>query len=333
MGAVINSKSKSLLRLQEDEINVLIELAERITADPSEEPELFCKQCALSSADVPNRVRDAMLDFVMKGSDTGYLLFQRIPLDEFKVENTPETNGFKIGEKTILAKIQAILINIIGEMIAYEAEGDGRLFQDIVPSKKMAKDQTSLGSNTELEIHTEQAFSNLKPDILSLSCLRGDPGALTYILPVQKIINNLSEEDTALLYLPLWKTGVDMSFKLNGHEFIEGDVRGPLPILQGNKIDPILTFDQDLMSGVDETSESMIGKIVNVYYSQRLSHNLTPGEIIFIDNRRAVHGRSPFFPKYDGADRFLVRCFAVFDYEKSKHARLHGGRMVSAIYS
>jgi len=329
MGAVINSKS--LLILQEEETKILIELAQQITANPSEEPELFCAQCALSSVDVPDRVRDTMLDFVMRGSDTGYLLFQRIPLGE--LENTPETNGFKIGEKTTLAKIQAILINIIGEMIAYEAEGGGRLFQDIVPSKKMAKDQTSLGSNTELEIHTEQAFSSLKPDILSLSCLRGDPDAFTYILPVQKIINNLSEEETALLYSPLWKTGVDMSFKLNGHEFIEGDVRGPLPILKGNKSDPTLTFDQDLMSGIDEMSESMITKIVDVYYSHRLSHNLTPGEILFIDNRRAVHGRSPFFPKYDGFDRFLVRCFAVLDYNKSKRARLHGGRMVSAIYS
>jgi len=331
MGAVINKKANSFIVLQEDEIEILIELAEQITANPSKEPELFCAQCALSSVDVPDRVRNAMLDFVKNGSDTGYLLFQRIPVGE--LGNTPETNGFKVGEKTPLAKIQAMLINIIGDMIAYEAEGGGRLFQDIVPSKKMAKDQTSLGSNTELEIHTEQAFSNLKPDILSLSCLRGDPDAFTYILPVQKIINNLSEEETKLLYLPLWKTGVDMSFKLNGHEFIDGDVRGPLPILKGNKMDPTLTFDQDLMRGIDGTSQEMIGKIVDIYYNHRFRHNLTPGEIVFIDNRRAVHGRSPFFPKYDGFDRFLVRCFAVLDYNKSKRARLHGGRMVSAIYS
>jgi L-asparagine oxygenase len=60
---------------------------------------------------------------------------------------------------------------------------------------------------------------------------------------------------------------------------------------------------------------------------------LKPGEIIIIDNRHAVHGRSPFFPKYDGKDRFLVRCFSVFDYNSSLYARPFDSRVVSAIYS
>ena len=65
-----------------------------------------------------------------------------------------------------------------------------------------------------------------------------------------------------------------------------------------------------------------------------ISSNLVkPLEIILIDNNRAVHGRSPFFPKYDGNDRFLVRCFATFDLEKSAYARLDGERTIAAIYS
>ena len=33
------------------------------------------------------------------------------------------------------------------------------------------------GSGVELELHTEQAFSKLRPDVLSLACLRGNPKA------------------------------------------------------------------------------------------------------------------------------------------------------------
>ena len=51
------------------------------------------------------------------------------------------------------------------------------------------------------------------------------------------------------------------------------------------------------------------------------------------DNNRAVHGRSSFSPKYDGNDRFLIRCFSTFDLEKSAYARPNNGRMISAIYS
>jgi L-asparagine oxygenase len=106
-----------------------------------------------------------------------------------------------------------------------------------------------------------------------------------------------------------------------------------MAILHDLEEDPHFVFDQDLMKGTDEWSTRMIQKIVDLYYEYRLSHCLQPGQILFIDNRRAVHGRSPFFPKYDGKDRFLIRSFATLDYEKSAYARPNASRMVSAIYS
>ena len=247
--------------------------------------------------------------------------------------NTPDNNNNKIGEGTLLARIQSILINFIGEMISYEAEGYGRLFQDIVPIKKMKNEQTSVGSNTELEIHTEQAFSKLRPDILTLACIRGDPLAQTYILPVNYILEHIDIKERDMLRLPLWKTGVDMSFKLNSNDFIDGDIRGPFPIIYGDENDPKLVFDQDLMFGITEEANLLIKKIINIYYKYRIQHNLQTGEIILIDNMRAVHGRSQFFPNYDGKDRFLIRCFAVYDYDYSSYARKNNCRMVSAIYS
>jgi L-asparagine oxygenase len=197
----------------------------------------------------------------------------------------------------------------------------------------LEREQTSVGSNTELEIHTEQAFSKLRPDILSLACIRGDIEALTYILPVKMILHDLTEEERKMLRLPLWKTGVDLSFKLNNNDFIEGDIRGPLPIISGDPDDPKLVFDQDLMFGVNDEANNLLKKIIEIYYKKRIQHNLQSGQIILIDNTRAVHGRSPFYPKYDGNDRFLIRCFAVYDYNYSEYARKDSGRMISAIYS
>jgi len=133
----------------------------------------------------------------------------------------------------------------------------------------------------------------------------------------------------------LWYTGVDLSFKLGGHAFMDGDFRGPFPILYGTFEDPKIRFDQDLMEGASSKSCELIGKIVNVYmYNKyRTGHCLKPGEIIFVDNCRAVHGRSPFYPRYDGYDRFLVRCFGTLDLAKSEYARIENQRMVKAIYS
>ena len=321
------------IELCQDEINTLIHISNKITFDPSINPEEYCKQINELSKVIPLRIQNALTQFKKNGSDTGFLLIKGIPVDETQLPDTPHGNTYNLGQQTILAKIQSLFISILGEMIAYEAECCGHLFQDIVPIQSMEKMQTSLGSGRELEIHTEQAFSQLRPDILSLACLRGNSNAFTYILHVNEIIKHMSSLEIDLLRQPLWKTGIDLSFKLNGHEFIEGDIRGPLSIVSGLDIDtdPQLLFDQDLMTGITKESQKMIDKIIYIYYQHRIEYNLKPGEIIFIDNNRAVHGRSPFIPKYDGFDRFLVRCFAVFDYEKSEYAR--NGRTVLAIYS
>jgi len=329
------SISASTIELNDYEIDVLVCLAELLTTSPSENADLFCKQAKQLSTLVPDRIREILYEFAEHGSTTGFLLFSNLPVEFNVLPKTPIGNTFKLGEKTILARVQAILLNIIGEMIAYQAEGYGRIFQDVIPICDMANDQTSLGSNIELEIHTEQAFSKLRPDILSLGCLRGDVNAFTHILPVQYILDNLTPEEQAMLREPLWKTGVDLSFKLYGQDFIEGYFRGPLSIIHGDDVnDPYLIFDQDLMIGLTDEANCMIRKIVNIYYRHKIVHNLKSGEIILIDNRRAVHGRSAFFPRYNGYDRFLVRCFVTFDYEKSDYARnSNDNRVIQAIYS
>ena len=332
-----------ILELTDNEIKLLLNLAQQIIVSPSQNPEIFCKQSQILSNELPTNIKNKLTDFAISGTPTGFLLIKTIPIDNETLHDTPSSNNNKIGETTILARIQSILIGAIAELVSYEAEGYGRLFQDIIPMKSMSNKQTSVSSNVELEIHTEQAFSKLRPDILSLACLRGDVMAFTHILPIQTIIDNVSNEDLQLLNQPLWNCGVDLSFKINGNEFIDGDIRGPFSIInqqsrQNENNDEIhkyntLLFDQDLMSGLTEKADNMINKIVDIYYKKRLSHNLKQGEIILVDNRCAVHGRSPFIPNYDGKDRFLIRCFATFDFEKSKYARTNNNRNILAIYS
>jgi hypothetical protein len=342
------NESDYVIELSNKEIQLLLNMAEKIIVNPSDHPEIFCRQCKLLSYQLPKTLMKKLNDFSINGSSTGFLLIKNIPIVDEKLPNTPSSNNCKIGETTLLARIQGILISSIAEMVSYEAEGYGRLFQDIIPIQTMANNQTSVSSNVELEIHTEQAFSKLRPDILSLSCLRGDKNALTHILPIQKIIDNVNNEELQLLKQPLWNCGVDLSFKINGVDFIEGDIRGPFSIInRTNEKDEknetketyersqghTLLFDQDLMTGVNEEANIMIKKIVDIYYKHRISHNLKQGEILFVDNRRAVHGRSPFKPNYDGKDRFLIRCFATFDYDKSNYARQNNSRNILAIYS
>ena len=314
--------------LSSEEAKMLYQLAFSINASPSLYPELFIHEVKYLSNFIPTRIKKLLKTFSNEG--TGYILIRKIPTAD--KPSTPSDNTHHFGEKTTMAKIQALFNQNLGEMVAYEAEGHGRLFQDMVPNPQLSQTQTSLSSNVELEIHTEQAFSNLKPDYLSLACLRGDPNAKTYVFHKNTLLENLTEEKIEMLYKPLWKIGVDMSFKMNKYiEFLEGNIRGPLPIL--DKETGAFVFDQDLMSGITEEAENLKKEIIEIYRIKKSEIVLAEGDIVILDNQCVVHGRSPFTPKYDGSDRFIVRSFIMKDYRKSEHARQNSRRMIEARYS
>jgi L-asparagine oxygenase len=289
---------------------------------------------AAAAARLPLMLRKQLDAFRHRGSPTGHLLFS-IPALAEKVPPTPLTNRLHVGAKTELAEMQGVMNQYMGEMIAYEAEAEGRLFQDMVPNPDLAQTQTSLGSAVELELHVEQAFSQWRPDVVSLACLRGDPEAKTYVFHVQQALQHLSPAEKQLLTEPMWSMGVDLSFKLCGQPFVDGDERGPVPILyslgSSGGEDVGWVFDQDLMRGLCPDAEDLRLKLVDLYLNYRTALVLKPGDLLWIDNRRAVHGRSHFKPRFDGSDRFLVRSFVTFDFRKSAWVRK--GRMVKAMYS
>jgi L-asparagine oxygenase len=324
-------RAPDVVSLSGEEQVRLLALAGELTVSPSDSPELFCRQAHRAARQLPDRLVEALADFAYRGSDTGTLLLDRLPVSE--PPPTPPDNRSHLAESTPLARVQAIVNHSCGQMVAYEAEGHGRLYQDMVPNRAMALSQTSLGSGVELELHTEQAFSKLRPDVLSLACLRGHPDAKTYVLPAHVLLEQMTPFERKLLRRELWTTGVDGSFKLGGHEFIEGESRGPLAIVAGAQDDPTIVFDQDLMAGVTDEAQAMIARVVEVYRAQRFSVTLEPGQILLVDNVRAVHGRSPFTPSFDGSDRFISRSFAIRDLVRTRYARPANSRTVAAEYS
>lgn len=325
------SRVPDVVQLLPAEREALLELAEGVTVSPTDAPELYCRAAHRAARRLPDRLVELLADFAYHGSHTGTLLLDRLPVSE--LPSTPPDNREHLGESTPLARVQAIVNHACGQMVAYEAEGHGRLYQDMVPNRALAQSQTSLGSGVELELHTEQAFSLLRPDVLSLACLRGHPEAKTYVLPAHVLLEHLTPFERKLLRRPLWMTGVDGSFKLGGHEFIEGDERGPLAIVAGAEDDPAIVFDQDLMSGTTAEAQAMIARIVEVYRARRFAVTLEPGQILLLDNVRAVHGRSPFSPNFDGSDRFIIRSFAIRDLVRTRYARPHNSRTIAAQYS
>ena len=309
----------------------LLALAGTITADPAADPSGFAAQAVRAARGLPGPLWEVLHCFGLEGSASGILVLSGVPVRD--LPPTPGDNRHHVGATTEAARVQAVVNSCLGHMVGYEAEAGGRLFQDMVPSPAMADTQTSQSSRVVLEAHTEQSFSALGPDLVSLMCLRGDPAAATYVFPATDLLPHLTAAEEELLRRPLWTFEVDQSFRLDGAAFVAGDVRGPFPVLAGPAEDPTFLFDQDLQRGTTPEAQRLLEHVIDLYCRHRREHVLAAGDLLLLDNHRAIHGRSAFRPHYDGRQRFVLRTFVVRDLYRSHHARPVGARIIPARYS
>lgn len=326
----VHELESSLFTLDPASAEAIRTAALTITAEPNEDPDEFCRQALAASFDVPADVRAAVLNFSDVGSDTGILVVRGLIVDDDLID-TPLDNRGGFGAHTVFAREMAVIAQLLGSMVAYEAEGNGHLIQDMVPNPKLATTQQSQGSKVELEAHTEQCFSEFKPDYVILGCLRGDPGASTYAFAGRKLAELMSAEDVAKLRQPLWATTIDESFQ----PYIPDPdaVRGPFPILNGPDDDPYILVDQDLMHGITADAQRLLERVVETYIAHRDAHVLQPGDLLMLDNLRAMHGRSMYAPRFDGKDRFIARGFVVRDRRALWPQLLGDRRTLAAVYS
>jgi L-asparagine oxygenase len=87
-----------------------------------------------------------------------------------------------------------------------------------------------------------------------------------------------------------------------------------------------MVFDADLMVGTDEEADEALRTLSAAVESQHTGVALQAGDLLVVDNNVAVHGRSPYQPRFDGYDRWLQRSMVVADLAASAGER--NGRVI-----
>jgi L-asparagine oxygenase len=197
----------------------------------------------------------------------------------------------------------------LGSPVGYVQEHGGQVVQNIFPLPDSVGQQISTSSDVSLAFHTETAFHPHRSHYLLLLCLRGDPAAHTTLCCVDAIVPNLGVDVVRTLCEPRFRTGVDLSFGRG-----DGWMTAPAPVL-GRRDDGTrtLNYDGELTVGLDADAAAALTAIADVIACTHTSVVLEAGDLLVIDNRRAVHGRSEFPARFDGTDRWLQRTFVVDD--------------------
>ncbi|MBC9009765.1 TauD/TfdA family dioxygenase [Acetobacter sicerae] len=302
------------------------------SGDPYDDVTNFLRTAYLRGNRLPATLHDRLYKFRSRDPKEPPVLLLRGLLSQ---EDVPETPSEISACPDKLNGIPELWIGAIaerlGNAVGYLQEKDGRIFQNLFPTKKNEKKLSSESSLIDLDFHTEIAFHPYLPDYIILFCLRPDHEKVsaTFYSTVSEILQNTAERFHSVLQMPQFKTGIDFSFGSNNRRVGNGPIT---PVLYGDPFAPFLCYDLDLMEGITEQARLALNEIRRAANCTKHPVRLECGDMLIIDNRRAIHGRSNFIPRYDGRDRWLLRTSVVADLHHSAADRPNHPRVIETLF-
>jgi L-asparagine oxygenase len=310
-------------------------------ANPYQDTEEFLLDCEMRADELPRFVRRELLEFQVRpladisksANESGVLLLKGLPIDPGLYHVKTPSNAQRSADKTtfVSERCLAMIGSRLGHLVSYIQEKNGDLFQNLAPVQGSEQIQSSSGSKSRLQFHRETVFHPYAPEYLLLLCLRADHDAIaeTTYASITHALPLISATHRDLLFQPLYQTGIDYSF--GNIQTIQGK-GSVMPVLYGNREDPFLNYDEDLMEAMTPEANAALEALKDAIASVYQGIKLEVGDLLCIDNRRTVHGRSPFKPRYDGFDRWLQRSFVVRDLGSSAKDRLPGERIIRTTF-
>lgn len=306
----------------------LAELAAPLAgSSPYGEEDEWFERAEMTFHAMPEPVRRAVVRFRHRSNDYGVLLLRGLPSDP-ELPGTPADGGRSREKCTFYSEFWLSAFgSALGDPISYAQQKKGELFQTVAPTRGHERLLSSDSSESLLDFHTETAFHPFLPTYVLLYCLRPDheSNARTFVASTRMMIQEIPLRARAALFQDVYLTGIDYSFGA----LSVGDGHGPtVPVLFGNPYDPFIKFDLDLMVGTTEAAAQALGATKQAANSCKRWVILNEGDLLIIDNRRAVHGRSSFTPRYDGNDRWLQRLYVMRDLALAEEERRHNERII-----
>ncbi|MER5812687.1 TauD/TfdA family dioxygenase [Streptomyces sp. NPDC002033] len=278
--------------------------------------------------ELPLRLRLEVRRFRRHSGPNGTLVIGGLPIDQAALPATPTVPGSVQRQATISSAVLTMVACGLGEPLAYRAEKSGALVQDVVPVPGQETFHGNAGS-VPLSFHTENGFHPHPPDYVVFLCLRADHDQIAgmRIAGIRRALPLLTQASRQTLFAPEFITTPPPSFG-PGTAAGEPDVK-PRPVLSGAAEDPDIRMAQLVTTPLTPRAAAALTEFGRACEATARTLRLTPGDLVIIDNRVTVHGRTAFHPRYDGADRWLQRTYVTTDLRRSRDHRPHDGHILA----
>jgi L-asparagine oxygenase len=344
--AIAGSQESSVhqMRLSNEEIAVIVPLVDGLCAEyrSIEDPQLIAR-APLYSHELPLRLREFLEQYRVE-EPSAVCLISGFPVHNGAIGPTPD-HWNQIGQDTPTMRQEIFFLLcgvLLGDVFAWATQQDGRIMHDVLPIRAHQGEQLGTGSEMLLWWHTEDTFSPFKGDYVALMCLRNPDNVVTHICDADSI--EWSSVDVDLLFESEYPIRPDDSHlpKIGvGGRQANDPVIGRLleacserimdqyenprkkPVLYGDRYRPYMSLDPYymLLDQMEPGPRAAFDAFTQAIDAALTGVVLHPGDIAFIDNFRAVHGRESFMAHYDGNDRWLKRLNISRNLRTSRGAR------------
>ncbi|HYR07798.1 MAG TPA: guanitoxin biosynthesis L-enduracididine beta-hydroxylase GntD, partial [Longimicrobium sp.] len=288
------------------------ELARRY---PGAEDQEFLDEADVIAHELPRRIRKELRSFRLFEPESALLMVSGWQVDEEKIGPTPAHWKHHGPENDTREEdlLLVLMASLLGEPIAWSTQQDGRVVHDLLPIKGHEHEQVGTGSEELITWHVEDAFHPYRGDYLGMMCLRNPDRVPTTFAPISRV--KLTPEQLAVLSSPHFsirpdnshlpknkgdaggRTPVEEALVEKAYRKIEQMAASPerIPVLFGDPRSPYVRMDPYFMDPPDDPAARAAFQELQRLVDEALEDRaLEPGDIVFIDNFQAVHGRKPF---------------------------------------
>jgi alpha-ketoglutarate-dependent taurine dioxygenase len=318
LGEIRDSDHRSALVISGQSIDAVHDAAEVAarTHHPYDDFERYLHHARGTVSQLPLRIRTALTELTQDRVADGAVLIRGMTL-RGSVPPTPDRAIAAPAMKFWPSEyLMCVLAAALGEPIGYAEERGGQIFQDVFPTRENSAALSSQSSAADLGHHTEMAFHPYPPDFLLLVTLRADPDGIaqTRFAACRHFLADLDAEVLKDLSQPAYRLALH---RLHSPYLAAGKPVRELPegpwvsILYGDPNDPFLRYEPELMQPRNRQAAQALEALTAAIERRTRQVALAAGDVLILDNRRAVHARSRFRAYYDGRDRWLRRMHIV----------------------
>lgn len=318
------------IRLGEEEITAIDSLMSRLVSEfPDLEFERDLARLAVLCHELPESVRTTLIRFRLLNEPSGGFVLSGLPIDLDRIGPTPQTHeAIEFTDEVRRATgLHLLLASVLGAPISQAAVREGRMIVDVCPLPGDENTQLATSSTGGLTWHNEDAHHDLRADWILLMCLRNPDRVPTTFARVNDL--RLPSDVTKKLYDECF-TVVPDSSHLGG-----AGISLKVAVLSGDRRSPFVRVDPAFMPRElqEDDAAGPLDAIVKALDDNLQDVVLQPGDVMVIDNRRTVHGRRPFTPRFDGTDRWLRVMNVAADLRPSEGQRTGShGRAIKPFY-